>query len=61
MTDSILGDVLDRTTIAYLLLAGLIGAGAIAWVRSIKASRLETRRRAGAGPRSQFEKKRRRR
>jgi len=51
--------MMDRATIAYLLLAGLIGTFAVIGVRSVKAHRLEMKRRAGTGPRSQFEKRRR--
>jgi hypothetical protein len=52
-------DMIDRATIAYFLLAGLIGTIAVIGGRSIKAYRLEMKRRAGTGPRSQFEKRRR--
>jgi hypothetical protein len=51
--------VVDRTTFAYFLLVGLIAAIVVIGWRSIKAHRLEMRRRAGTGPRSQFEKRRR--
>jgi hypothetical protein len=51
---------LDRETVAYLLLAGIACTAAIVATRGIKAHRLELRRRAGTGPRSQFEKRRRR-
>jgi hypothetical protein len=50
---------MDRATIAYFLLAGLVGAIAVIGGRSVKAYRLEMKRRAGTGPRSQFEKRRR--
>jgi hypothetical protein len=58
MGDFIFG-VVDRTTLAYFLLAGLIVAIVVIGRRGIKARRLEMRRRAGTGPRSQFEKRRR--
>jgi hypothetical protein len=51
-------DFVDRTTLAYFLVVGLVVTIVVMGGRSIRAHRLEMKRRAGAGPRSQFEKRR---
>jgi hypothetical protein len=61
MTGDVFWGALDRTTIAYLMLGGLAVTIAVVAVRSVRSRRFEARRRAGSGPRAQFEKKRRRR
>jgi hypothetical protein len=57
MGDTVFGFV-DRATLAYFLLAVLVAAIVVIGGRSIRAHRLEMKRRAGTGPRSQFEKRR---